>query len=136
MGDRHHTDSAELAKPSRAALQTRPSTFRKAQGSGLAGLGHSVLLRRQEPREIERSACGPRLLPSQEHERFGETATRLSGLMGVLFHWTPQQFWEATPQEVAVLFEALADLGRDGEGGAVAPPDMAAMAALKARFPD
>lgn len=56
--------------------------------------------------------------------------------MGVLFHWTPSQFWAATPQEVAALFAALAEVRGDGGDGGVSPPDAERMAGLRARFPD
>ncbi len=66
---------------------------------------------------------------------FTPAAARLAGLMGALFHWTPEQFWAATPQEVAALFEALAELrGKGAE--AAGPPDADTLAALMRRFPD
>lgn len=65
---------------------------------------------------------------------FSVIATRLSGMMGVLFHWSVEQFWAATPQEVAVLFDAMKDLR--GEGVGASPPDADAFAALRMRFPD
>ena len=64
---------------------------------------------------------------------FSDAATRLSGLMTVLFHWTPDQFWRSTPQEVAAIFAALAEA--QGEG-AVEPPDTETLSGLMARFPD
>ncbi len=66
---------------------------------------------------------------------FTPAAARLAGLMGVLFHWTPDQFWVATPQEVAALFAALAEM-REGAGDAVGPPDADTLIALMQRFPD
>lgn len=64
---------------------------------------------------------------------FTPAALRLSGLMTVLFHWTPDQFWQATPQEVAAIFAALTDA--QGEGTTL-PPDTATLGDLMARFPD
>ena len=65
---------------------------------------------------------------------FTTAAVHLSGLMGVLFHWSVEQFWAATPQEVAALFDAMKDLR--GEGADVLPPDIDALTALCLRFPD
>ena len=69
------------------------------------------------------------------HKSFTAAAASLAGLMGALFHWTPDAFWAATPHEVAALFTALAD-ARGAGADAPPPPDSAALAALTARFPD
>lgn len=38
---------------------------------------------------------------------FAGSAARLAGLAGVLFGWTPETFWAATPAELDVLAGAL-----------------------------
>lgn len=48
-------------------------------------------------------------------EDFRASAARLAGAMTVLFGWRPGDFWEATPAEIATVFEAMA-----GEGDAAA----------------
>lgn len=62
---------------------------------------------------------------------FAESAARLAGLAGVLLGWRPHEFWAATPEELAGVLAALA-----GESEGAVPPDAAAIAALKERFPD
>ena len=61
---------------------------------------------------------------------FAERAARLAGVAGVVFGWTPDVFWGATPAELGALVRALA--GED----AAAPPDAAVIARLKEAFPD
>jgi uncharacterized phage protein (TIGR02216 family) len=61
-------------------------------------------------------------------EFFGEAAARLSGAAAMLLGWRPGDFWDATPKELAAMFEA------SGEAGT--PPDAAAIADLMQRFPD
>jgi hypothetical protein len=38
---------------------------------------------------------------------FEESATRLAGLSGAVLGWRPQEFWAATPSELAVIIAAL-----------------------------
>jgi len=59
---------------------------------------------------------------------FGEAAARLSGAAVMLLGWRPDDFWDATPMELAATFEA------PGEAGT--PPDTAAITDLMRRFPD
>lgn len=61
---------------------------------------------------------------------FSEGAARLAGLAGALLGWRPDDFWRATPAELAAVLNALA-----GDGGA-APVTQAELARLKERFPD
>jgi hypothetical protein len=59
---------------------------------------------------------------------FGERACRLAGAAALLLGWRPDEFWKATPAELAtalILFEASID-----------GPDPDSIAALKQRFPD
>ncbi|MGF1549191.1 MAG: phage tail assembly chaperone [Sphingomonadaceae bacterium] len=39
--------------------------------------------------------------------RFGEAAARLAGLAGALLGWRPDEFWRATPAELAAIAGAL-----------------------------
>ncbi|MDB5696059.1 MAG: phage tail assembly chaperone [Sphingomonas bacterium] len=50
---------------------------------------------------------GGKILPVHG-EDFGLSAVRLAGLCSVLFGWSPDQFWRATPAEVRTVVEALA----------------------------
>ena len=61
---------------------------------------------------------------------FAEAAGRLAGFAGAYLGWAPEQFWRATPAELAAVVAALA-----GESGA-APPDAAVIARLREAFPD
>ena len=59
---------------------------------------------------------------------FGESACRLAGAAALLLGWRPEDFWNATPAELATalrMFEASID-----------GPDPNSIAALKQRFPD
>lgn len=62
--------------------------------------------------------------------RFADAAAGMAGLAGVLFGWQPEDFWRATPDELAALLNALA-----GQGDAP-PPDRALMARMQEAFPD
>lgn len=60
---------------------------------------------------------------------FAEGAARLAGLAAALLGWRPDDFWNATPAELASIFGALTP---DGGGAA----DAATIARLKEQFPD
>ena len=60
---------------------------------------------------------------------FAESAGRLAGVAGALLGWRPDEFWRATPAEVAAVFEALA-------GGGAAGADGEELARLMGLFPD
>lgn len=62
-------------------------------------------------------------------ERFSDSAARLAGLAGVLLGWRPEEFWKATPSELAAVLGALA--GPSGE-----PAGRVELDRLMARFPD
>jgi hypothetical protein len=62
-------------------------------------------------------------------EEFSRAADRLAGIAGILFGWTPDIFWKATPAELGALVRALA-------GDDVAPPGASEIARLKELFPD
>jgi uncharacterized phage protein (TIGR02216 family) len=60
---------------------------------------------------------------------FSEAAARLAGFAGALLGWRPDEFWRATPAELAAILAAMA-----GEApAAVSPADLAR---LKEMFPD
>jgi len=58
---------------------------------------------------------------------FGEAAARVSGAASLLLGWRPDEFWTATPAELALAL----DLPREGEA-----PDKEVIQALRKRFPD
>lgn len=60
---------------------------------------------------------------------FRASAARLAGLAGVLLGWRPEEFWAATPAELAVILEAMG-----GERAEAA--DGGDLARLKEMFPD
>jgi len=58
---------------------------------------------------------------------FGEAAARLCGAANLLLGWRPEEFWNATPAELAVALQQPAV----GDG-----PDRDVIAELRRRFPD
>ena len=62
---------------------------------------------------------------------FAEGAARLAGVAGALLGWRPDEFWRATPGELAAVLKALA--GHGGDGPAASPAELAR---LKEMFPD
>jgi hypothetical protein len=65
---------------------------------------------------------------------FATAATRLAGLASILLHWTPDQFWAATPAEFATILAALSDL--NAPLAQISPPDAATRARLMEMYPD
>jgi uncharacterized phage protein (TIGR02216 family) len=61
--------------------------------------------------------------------RFSEGAGRLAGLAGALLGWRPDEFWRATPAELASVVAAMR-----GEGGETL--SAAELERLTAMFPD
>ena len=59
---------------------------------------------------------------------FSDSAARLAGLAGLLLGWRPEEFWAATPAELAAVLGAAAS----GE----APASSGDLARLMERFPD
>ena len=62
-------------------------------------------------------------------ERFAEAAGRLAGQAGALLGWRPEEFWRATPAELAAVLAALSP----SEGMHASIGDLAR---LKEMFPD
>jgi uncharacterized phage protein (TIGR02216 family) len=60
---------------------------------------------------------------------FSERAQALAGTAGAVLGWAPDQFWRATPAELAAVFAALAPASD-------APADAALVARMKEQFPD
>ena len=56
------------------------------------------------------------------HDLFGEGAARLAGQVGLLFGWSPDRFWRATPAELRAVLEAAG-----GEAGAIDRQTISAM---------
>ena len=65
---------------------------------------------------------------------FALVAVRLSGLTISLLQWTPAQFWQATPDEIATIFRSLDSRGSDAESET--PLDKKQLQSLKDIFPD
>lgn len=59
---------------------------------------------------------------------FGSAAAQLAGAAAQLLGWRPDEFWSATPAELATALMP--------PGGDERRPDKAAIAALIAQFPD
>jgi hypothetical protein len=59
---------------------------------------------------------------------FSQAAARLAGLAGVLLGWRPDEFWKATPAELALVLEAMAPTA--------AGASLDDLARLKGMFPD
>ena len=62
---------------------------------------------------------------------FSESARRLAGIAGAVLGWRPDEFWAATPSELAAVLEALG--GASAEAGAASRDDLER---LKRIFPD
>jgi hypothetical protein len=60
---------------------------------------------------------------------FSDAAARLAGLAGALLGWRPDEFWKATPAELAAILDAMAPDAR-------APASADDLARLKEMFPD
>lgn len=60
---------------------------------------------------------------------FSDRAVRLAGLATALFGWRPEEFWAATPAELAAVLDALSP-----EGSTSA--DASTIGRLMEQFPD
>lgn len=63
--------------------------------------------------------------------RFADGAARLAGVAGWLLGWRPDDFWRATPAELATILQAAR--GEDGPGMGL---DGAELQRLMRRMPD
>jgi len=59
---------------------------------------------------------------------FGSAAARLCSAAGTLLGWRPDEFWNATPAELALALQAPIAAGN--------PVDVATIDELRRRFPD
>lgn len=48
--------------------------------------------------------------------RFADGAVRLAGVAGWLLGWRPEEFWRATPAELAAVLDAAVGEDERGEG--------------------
>lgn len=64
--------------------------------------------------------------------RFADAAGRLAGVAGWLLGWRPDEFWRATPDELADALGAIRDL----HGDADAPMGRGLLSDLMERHPD
>jgi uncharacterized phage protein (TIGR02216 family) len=62
-------------------------------------------------------------------EGFAASAAKLAGLAGAVLGWRPDEFWRATPAELAGIFEAI-------RGDAERPAGADVLARLKELYPD
>lgn len=62
---------------------------------------------------------------------FTRSASRLAGVTALLLGWRPDEFWRATPAELAAVFAAARE---DDAGEAGVAPDM--LARLQEMYPD
>ena len=60
-----------------------------------------------------------------------DSARRLAGLAGALLGWRPDEFWRATPAELAEVIEALSESA--SPAGSMSPE---VLDRLKRMFPD
>jgi uncharacterized phage protein (TIGR02216 family) len=61
--------------------------------------------------------------------RFAEAAGRLAGVAGALLGWRPDEFWRATPAELAAVLSALMPEAEESVG-------REELERLRALFPD
>jgi Phage tail assembly chaperone protein, TAC len=61
-------------------------------------------------------------------DSFAASATKLAGLAGALLGWRPEEFWSATPAELAVIIAALSPSGDAADADLISR--------LKEQFPD
>ena len=67
-------------------------------------------------------------LRQAQDRSFGEAAAKLSAAASQLLGWRPDEFWNATPAELALAFQPPSD--------AVEAPNAKTIAQLRERFPD
>jgi hypothetical protein len=63
---------------------------------------------------------------------FAAMAQTLAGQAGLLLGWRPDDFWQATPDELETALGALAGM----TGGDAAPIDATLLARLRVQHPD
>jgi len=83
---------------------------------------------------IASAPSGDGLPPAREYGPFAVSACQLSGTVSAVLGWTPEQFWQATPAELAAIFVAFT--GSDSGPGGLAPLGTQQLETLKEAFPD
>jgi hypothetical protein len=78
--------------------------------------------------EPDEPTASLQLSPTRGKRVFGEAAARLSGAAAMLLGWRPDEFWNATPAELAAVLAALMP---DPDA-----PDSLMIDELRRRFPD
>lgn len=74
------------------------------------------------------------LSPSRGNDDFRLTSASLAGLASASLGWTPDQFWSATPAELAVIFSAFETAA--SQQTPATPIDTNQLEKLKETFPD
>ena len=64
-------------------------------------------------------------------EYFRSCAARLSGQTSVVLGWRPEDFWQATPREVALIFDVLRE-----QNGEEMPADGVLLSQMMENDPD
>jgi Phage tail assembly chaperone protein, TAC len=62
-------------------------------------------------------------------DSFAASAQRLAGIAGAMLGWRPDEFWRATPAELACIIDALTPASAPAADGET-------LARLKEKFPD
>ena len=78
--------------------------------------------------EPDEPTASLQLSPTRGERVFGVAAARLSGAAAMLLGWRPDEFWNATPAELAAVLAALMP---DADA-----PDALTIDELRRRFPD
>ncbi|BEU99030.1 phage tail assembly chaperone [Novosphingobium olei] len=61
-------------------------------------------------------------------DSFGGGAARIAGQVGLLLGWSPDRFWQATPEELRAVLGAAGSGGAGGDGaGAIDRATISAM---------
>jgi uncharacterized phage protein (TIGR02216 family) len=77
---------------------------------------------------------GDGLPPSRENSDFSDSTRKLSGTVCGILGWTPEQFWNATPAELAVIFSVFSEIAPGHQNQA--PLGTQQLEKLKETFPD
>ena len=109
------------ACPGEGRGPSRECSSAETVGDGLLGFG-------KLPRSFRR------LRPSQENRTFVTSAATLSGMVCAVLGWTPEQFWNATPAELAVIFSVFSEIAPGHQNQA--PLGTQQLEKLKETFPD
>lgn len=59
--------------------------------------------------------------------KFADAARRLAGAAALALGWRPEEFWRATPAELAAVFDALRDARSESGGAPLTRGELAAL---------